>query len=89
MNVIGKPRSSILGNKAEQIELTQPLANQVYIQAQEGDISYRLDGSMDTIDGFILPQNATLTLFLAGKVITVWSTKRGVRTRLIIQEMRV
>jgi hypothetical protein len=89
MNAIGNPRSVILGSKPEQITLVQPLANQVYIQAQEGDISYRLDGSMDTVDGFILPQNATLTLFLAGGQLTVWNTKKGVRTRLVIQEMRV
>lgn len=89
MNVIGKPRSVILGKSPEQITLTQSLANQVYIQAQEGDISYRLDGSMDTVDGFILPRNATLTLFLAGETLTVWNTEKGVRTRLVIQELRV
>ena len=89
MNTIGSPYSLPLNNKAQKIISQNPLSNHVRIQAQDGDVSYRLDGKMDTVDGFILPQNDVLTLALSGQSIAVWSTAKGVTVRLVIQEIKI
>lgn len=88
MNIIGSPYSILLSNSVEQVKTKQPLANCVLIQAQDGDVCYRLDGGKQATDGFILPQNELLNLSLDGKQLSVWSTERGVRVRLVVQEIK-
>lgn len=90
MNILGEPYSIFLTNIAARIVYRNSLSNGLLVQAQEGDAYYRIDGRSDTVNGFIIPHNAApikLNL-MSNHALTVWSTDKIARVRLVIQEYK-
>lgn len=58
------------------------------VQAQGGDVSYRVDGHSEPVNGFILPEYSHLLINLSEtESIFAWSTGSGV-VRLVVQDYR-
>jgi len=90
MNILGSPRSLRLDARPQRIIVKNSVASKLLIQAQDGDVSYRLDGLLEAVDGFILPQNGLLEISVSSlnSTVTVWSTDKNLQPRVVIQDLK-
>jgi len=86
MRVIGHARGKILGDNPVRITPSGDRRVTLRVQAQGGDVCYKLDGDSTPVNGFILPENETLDINISEmEVIYMWSTGDGA-CRIVIQD---
>ena len=86
MRIAGKARSELLGNTPVRIIPSGDSRITLRVQAQGGDVCYKLDGDNTPVNGFILPENETLDINISEtEIIYMWSAGDS-DCRIVIQD---
>ena len=84
MIILGKAYSVPLTGEPVLLSLKLATANGIMLQPQETPMSYRLDGVVEAVCGFMLVEDELLTLFF--RDVVVWATGVAVG-RVVVQEV--
>ncbi len=86
MKVVGQARGEILGDSPVRIVPSGDKRTTLRVQAQGGDVCYKLDGDSTAVNGFILPKNHILEINISEtEIIYMWSATSG-ECRIVIQD---
>lgn len=89
MKIIGEPYTIFLQTEPVKLTNKHQTANAILIQAKGEDAYYRLDGGAIAVNGFALPRNEVLVVYLAknNAALSVWTTETMARVCLVVQEI--